>query len=370
LQETAIQAKQLNEKEVETETVEKLISERKKELLTQAYKVLGKNKYISKMQQECFYYTETLKNYKEIFNDPSKAEAKAMELLGQIPAVKTFVQNNSMLAGLFGNPSPFGGVGGGSASLAGLQTRASVNNLIQGRIAAGGPNAAAQISQNIQAAQSELTKLKDKLIRSTSGGGRGEVEEDGLPSFKKSEVKSKTFKQRLEIGSNFQFGKPNRFVSSQADVAMSVGYKLNDKSLVGIGLSYKLNYGSVSNFYVQHGGVGLRSFVDWKISSQRGGTKGGGFFLSGGYETNYNNSFKNFADLQNANGTTGIGNSWLSSGLIGISKKISFSPTSGGTKGGKTKWVKGTKLSLLYDFLYNSHVVPTQPVVFRVGYNF
>lgn len=348
---------QLEKSVSQTETAEALIKERTKELLTAAYKVLGKNKYISKMQQECFYYGETLKNYKEIFNDPTKAEQKALELLGQIPAVKEFVQQNSMLASLFGSPSS----AVNSASLAGLQTRASVNSLIQGRIAAAGPNAAAQISANIQAAQAELTKLKDKLLKAASGNASSTVErEDGLPSFKKKELKSKTFKQRIELGSNFQFGKPNRYTSSQADIGMSVGYKLNDKSVIGVGFSYKLNYGAIDNFYLQHGGVGLRSFVDYKIKSPRGGTKGGGFFVSGGYEMNFNNSFKNFSELRNANGTSGIGNSWQSAGLIGISKKINM----------KTKFVKGTKFSLLYDMLYNMHVVPTQPVVFRVGYNF
>jgi hypothetical protein len=347
LEKVAILTKRLKETEGETETAERLIKERKKQLLTEAYKVLGKNKYINKMQQECFYYGETLKNYREIFSEPGKAEKKALELLGKIPAVKDFVQNNSMLASLFGSPSP---AASGNASLAGLQTRASVNAIIQNRISVGGPNAAAQISANMQAAQAELTKLKDKILKA---GSSSRVEgEDGLPSFKKSEVKSKNFKQRIEIGSNFQFGRPNRYTGSQADVGLSVGYKLNDKSLVGIGFSYKLNYGAIDNFYVQHGGVGVRSFVDYKIKKQ--------FFVSGGLEMNYNNSFKNFAELRNTNGTTGIGNTWQSSGLIGISKKINM----------KTKLVKGTKLQLLYDMLYNTHVVPTQPVVFRVGYNF
>jgi hypothetical protein len=357
LKEAKQKAQQLEEDVTETETAQALIKERKKQLLTEAYKVLGKSKYLTKINKEAYYYTETLKNYKELFNDTKKAEQKALELLGNIPAVKDFVQQNSMLASLFGNPST--GVAN-NASLAGLQTRAGVNALIQGRIAAGGPNAAAQISANVQAAQGELTKLKDKILKAASS--KTVEGEDGMPSFKKSETKSKTFKQRLEIGSNMQFGKPNIYTGSQADLAMSVGYKLNDKSIVGVGLSYKIDYGSVDNFYVRHGGVGLRSFMDWKLKKQ--------FFLSGGYEMNYNNSFKNFASLINANGSSGIGNAWQSSGLIGISKKISFSPTSGGTKGGKTKWVKGTKLQLLYDFLYNSHVVPTQPVVFRVGYNF
>jgi hypothetical protein len=341
---------ELDKTVTETETAERLIKERKKQLITEAYKVLGKSKYLKKINEESYYFSETLQNYKQIFSEPGKAEQKALELLGKIPAVKDFVQQNSMLVSLFGNPSS---TASGGASLAGLQTRASVNNLISNRIAAGGPNAAAQVSANMQAAQAELTKLKDKIIKASNGNGSSRQEgEDGLPSFKKKDLKSKTFKQRIELGSNFQFGRPNRYTSSQADLGMSIGYKLNDKSLVGVGFSYKLNYGSIDNFYLQHGGVGLRSFVDWKLKKQ--------FFLSGGYEMNFNQSFKTYSDLINANGTRGIGNNWQSSGLIGISKKINM----------KTKWVKGTKLQLLYDMLYNTHVVKVQPIIFRVGYNF
>jgi hypothetical protein len=337
---------QLEKDVAETETAERLIKERTKLLLQEAYKVLGKNKLLNKIGAENYYFGESIRNYKEIFQDSKKAEKLAFDILNKIPAAKEFLHKNSMLVSLFGIQSP----AANGASLAGLQTRASVNSLIQGRIAASGPNAAAQISANMQAAEAELSKLKDKIVKA---GSSSTVEgEEGMPSFKKSEVKSKTFKQRLELGSNFQFGRPNRYASSQADVGMSVGYKLNDQSLIGLGFSYKLNYGSINNFYVAHGGVGLRSFMDWKLKKQ--------FFVSGGLEINYNNSFKNFSELRNANGTSGIGNSWQSSGLIGLSKKINM----------KTKWVKGTKLSLLYDMLYNTHVVPTQPVVFRIGYNF
>jgi hypothetical protein len=111
---------ELDKTVAETETVEALINERKKQLLTEAYKVLGKNKYISKVQSETFYYQETLKNYREIFAEPGKAEQKALELLGKIPAVQEFIQQNSMLASLFGSPS----AGASTTSLAGLQTRA------------------------------------------------------------------------------------------------------------------------------------------------------------------------------------------------------------------------------------------------------
>ena len=325
------------EKDVaETETAQTLIKERKKELLAEAYKILGKSKYHTKINKETYYYTESLKNYKQIFNEPGKAEETAINVLNKIPAVKEFLQKNSMLAGLFGSQSS----SASAASLAGLQTRADVNNLLQSRIAAGGPNAAAQISANMQAAQAQLKQLKDKIIKSGSGSSDTEI-----PDFKPIEVKTKTFKQRLEFGSNFQFGKPTRFASSQADLGMSVGYKLNDKSIVGFGMAYKLNYGPISSFYLQHGGIGARSFVDYKLKKQ--------FFISGGFEMNYTNVFTNLRGLQSSN-------DWQSSGLIGITKKIKL----------KTKYVKGTNFQVLYDFLYKTHVVPTQPVVFRVGYNF
>ena len=358
--------KELENEVTETEAIEKIIKERKKELLTEAYKVLGKSKYLTKINKEAYYYTETLRNYKQIFNEPAKAEKLAYDVLNKIPAVKDFVQKNSMLANLFGNPSPLLASPTGGGTLGGLQTRVSVNTLIQNQLAAAGPNAAAQIRANMQAAQAELTKIKDKILKATNGNASPTVEgEDGLPSFKKKEVKSKTFKQRLELGSNMQFGKPNKYTSSQADIAMSVGYKINDKSIAGIGLSYKLNYGAIDNFYLQHGGVGVRSFVDWKLKKQ--------FYLSGGYEMNYNSSFKNFKDLMlpqlGGRARDGLGSPWQSSGLIGFSKKINLSPPFGGSKGGRGL-VKATTIQILYDLLYNTHAVPTQPVVFRVGYKF
>jgi hypothetical protein len=337
----------------ETETAERVIKERTKLLLQEAYKVLGKNKVLNKIGAENYYFAESIRNYKEIFQDSKKAEKLAFGILNKIPAAKDFLQKNSMLASLFGSQSS----GASAASLAGLQTRASVNSLIQGRIAAGGPNAAAQISANMQTAQAELSKLKDKIIKA----GGGSSSDADMPEIKhKNMQKTKTFAQRIELGSDFQFGKPNRFVASQMNLALSIAFKLNDKNTIGISAAYKLNYGSINNFYLQHGGFGIRSFCDYKLFSPQGGARGGGFFVTGSYELNYNQAFKNFSEIINANGSSGIGNAFQNSGLIGITKKINM----------KTKWVKGTKLQLLYDMLYNTHLTASPAVIFRVGYNF
>jgi hypothetical protein len=335
--------KKLQEEEDATDEMEQFIKERKKLLIEQSIQYIGKSKYLQKINKEAWYYVETIKNYKEIFSDKQKAEQTAITLLNKIPAFTKFVQQNSMLAQLFGSPtaSPPSGAGG----LAGLQTRASVNALIQNQIAAGGPNAQQQIMQNIQQAQSELNKLKDKVLK--AGGGSGDME---IPDFKPKENKTKTFKQRLEFGSNFQFGKSNRLVPTTADIGLSLGYKLNNKSIVGIGASYKMGMGSIEHISITHRGIGLRSFIDWKLKKQ--------FFISGGYEMNY--LPKPFGSLQVSPTGGDLEGAWQVAGLVGLSKKINI----------KTKWFKGTKLQLLYDMLANTHVPVSQPLVFRVGYNF
>ncbi|MBL0357869.1 MAG: hypothetical protein IPP72_13720 [Chitinophagaceae bacterium] len=64
-----------------------------------------------------------------------------------------------------------------------------------------------------------------------------------------------------------------------SDIAVSVGYKLNDKSVIGIGASFKLGFGrGWDNIKLSSQGLGLRSFIDWKLK--------GSFYISGGYEQN------------------------------------------------------------------------------------
>lgn len=318
-----------------TEAVQQFIKERKKALINESIKYIGKSKYLQKINEESFYYTETLRNYKEIFKDKKKAEETAITLLNKIPAFKKFTRENSMLASLFRLPD----YSGSAQSLAGLQTRASVNSLMQDRIASGGLNAREIVQQNIQQAQAQLGQLKDKLLK--AGGGNSDTE---VPDFKPNIQKTKTFLQRLEYGFNFQAVKSKSFLPGGADIGLSIGYKLNDKSVIGLGTSYKVGLGTINKIRVSHQGIGLRSFMDWKLKKQ--------FFISGGLEMNYNSSFKKIVELRDAD-------AWQQAGLLGISKKVAM----------KSKFMKGGKMQLLYDFLYRQHMPTTQPVIFRIGYN-
>jgi hypothetical protein len=329
----------LQDKFQQAEEIKKFIKERKEQLKQQLEK-LGMVKQLKQINKQVYYYAAQINEYKAILNDPKKVEKKALELLAKTKFFQEFMRKNSMLASLFrmpGDPND----PNYTASLAGLQTRVQVNNLIQQQIASGGPNARQQFQQNLQSAQSQLNQLKDKVLR--FGGGSSDAE---MPEgFKPNNQKTKTFLQRLEYGTNIQSQKATSFFPTTTDIGLSVGYKLNDKSIIGIGASYKMGLGrGWNNMRLSHQGVGLRSYADIKLK--------GSFWISGGYEQNYKSAFSDFNQLKDMN-------AWQQSGLIGISKVVSL----------KSKLFKKTSVKLLWDFLSYQQIPRTQAIVFRVGYN-
>ncbi len=329
---------QLKSKFNQSEKIKQFIAERKKQLQEALAKYTKlpaslKREY-EQLNKTAYYYSAQVKEYKEMLNDPKKIEEKTIALLNKIPAFQKFFQQNSLLSSLFRMPDNYGS----SQNLAGLQTRTSVQQVIQQRIAAGGPNAQAQVQQNLAQANAELNKLKDKI--NILGGGSGDID---IPDFKPNSQKTKPFLKRLEYGFNVQFGKNNALLPTTSDIALSMGYKLNDKSVAGIALNYNIGIGNIQHISFTSQGLGLRSFLDYKIKKQ--------LYITGGYEMNYNTAFKNIEQLKSYN-------AWQRIALIGISKKYSIS-----------KKVKGN-MQLLYDFLAHSHVPVSPQLIYRVGYNF
>lgn len=314
------------------EEIKKYIRERKQQL-RQQFDKLGIAKELKKLDKVSYYYSEYINEYKGILKDKKRLEKKAMALLYSTPIFKKFVEKNSMLASLFRIPTG-AATNNSGASMAGIQTRASVQQLMQTSISAGGPNAMSQVRQQIQAGQAELSKLKDKIAKYGSADGE-------LPSFKPNNQKVKSFFKRLEYGGNIQFGAAKNYMPSTSTIAFSLGYKLTGNGSIGIGGSYILGMGNGwKDIKLSSQGIGLRSYIDWKLK--------GNIYISGGYEQNYYSEFKNLSQLQDIN-------VWQTSGLLGLSKKV------------KLKGSKSAKVQVLYDFLSYRHTPSTQPFIFRTG---
>lgn len=330
----------LSDKLQQAEAIQKYLKDRR-QLLRDNLQRVGLVKELRKYNQQAYYYAAQIKEYKAILEDPKRLEQKAIGLLRKLPLFQKFMQQHSELAALFPEPANYGTL----QSLAGLQTRASVQNLIQQQIAAGGPNAQAMIQQNLQAAQGMLNQLKDKVLKSPHlGEGQGEV--DIPEDLKVNPYKTKRAKDRLEFGTNLQSTRAGVYWPVTTDIGLSVGYRLNPSSVVGIAGAYKLGLGKdIRNIRLSHQGIGFRTFMDWKLK--------GAFFISGGAEWNYRSEFKRVEALKNFS-------YWQRSALVGLSKTVSI----------KSKFFKKTKIQIMYDLLWRTEVPTKQPLVFRTGYNF
>ncbi len=324
----------LQDKFNQAEEIKKFIQERR-HLLKEQLAKYGLGKELKKLQKQVYYYQAQVDEYKQLFDDPSKLESKAIEVLQKTQAFKDFFSKHSQLAGLFRLPGNSSGIS--NISLAGLQTREGIQQELVQRFGSG-PNVKRMMQQQVQAAQAALSTLKDKLNKAGSGSSDKE-----MPDFKPNNQKTKQFKDRLELGTNLQTVKSSHFFPLTTDIGLSVGYKLNDKSIIGFGGAYKIGLGKdISHINISHQGIGARTFVDYKIK--------GSFWVSGGAEMNYRRDFKNFEILNDYR-------IWQKSALLGLTKKYQVS-----------KKVKGN-VQLMYDFLWEAQVPRAQAVVFRIGYN-
>jgi hypothetical protein len=328
-----------------SEALQQFIQERKQQLIKTAFAHMGNSRYLRGLNKDAFYALETFKNYKEIFSDETKTLQLVKDVLHRVPGFAAFVKRNSMLAGLFDVPD------GGMQLQPGMQTIASVQQIMQERISAMGPNAKSIVSQNLEAAQAQLDSYKNKLLNGIEQNG-----EAGLPDFTPNMEKTKSFAQRIEKNFNLQFTRSNALLPTAAELALGAGYKFSSKVIAGFALSYRLGIGSIANIKFTHEGFGIRSFLDWKVPSLVKADKNG-FFVSAGFEMNY---IPQPISIVTPPIYKLDDSPWQQSALLGIAKKLNI-------QRGKFKSVK---FQLLYDFLASKYIPARQHWLFRIGYGF
>lgn len=329
---------QLEAKFRQSAEVKAFLQGRKQQLAGLLSRHTGGNRRLGKelaaYQKEYYYYSQQLREYKETWKNPDRLQRKVFEIMRKQPAFIDFMKQHSALAALFRLPQDYGT----DAALQGLQTRNDILQQLQG-FAASGPNAEQLMRQNLQAANGALSQIKNKL---ESLGDDGE--DIDMPGFKPNHQKTKSFLGRLEYGTDIQTQRSSNAFPTTTDIGLSVGYKLNDKSIAGVGMSYKMGWGrGFDHIAISHQGMGIRSFLDYKLK--------GTFYLSGGMEYNYQRPFADFGIISGMD-------EWQKSGLVGITKVISI----------KKGFLKKTTLQLLWDFLSYDQLPRTQPFKFRIGY--
>jgi hypothetical protein len=303
----------------------------------------GLGKELLGLNREVYYYQERLKEYKELLNDKKKLEEKLLVTVRELPAFQKLMQQNSYLAQFFRMP----GTTASSAAITGLQTRTQISLQLSQTFSGPNVNPQQYLQQQVQAAKSEMDKLKNKLNQ-FGGGGSSDMT---MPDFNPNNQKTKSFLQRLEYGINIQNQRSSNFLPAVSDIAFTLGYKINSNKTIGVGGSYKMGWGSGwNNIRFSSEGIGLRSYADIKIPSPARGV-GGGLWITGGFEYNYLQAFNDFAAIKNLD-------VWQRSALAGLTKKYKIGKKREG------------EFQLLYDFLANRQVPQGQALKFRIGYKF
>lgn len=150
----------------QTEATKKFIQERKR-VLKEQFERLGMFKELKSFSKHAYYYATQLKEVQAVWEEPAKLEKNLLDYVTKSDGFKEFFRQHSQLASLFALP----GGNSGTASLAGLQTRASVQQVLAARFGSG-PAVRQMLQQNIQAAQGRLNELKNKLSGYSSGSLR------------------------------------------------------------------------------------------------------------------------------------------------------------------------------------------------------
>lgn len=331
----------------------KRLMKSRKDLLRQQLKDAGVTKQLDALSKETYYYKQQLNEFKALLKDKDKAKQKLLAFAKENSSFKEFMKKNVFLGKLFGE---MGANNGGSNMSVGLQTRNQIMNQLNAQYGANNPLVNGNIGQGnfleeqLKKAKKDFNKIKDKV----KGEGT-ELSDADMPNFKPNTQKGKSFLKRLEFGMNVQSAKQNNILPTTTDIAITAGYKLNDKSVIGIGAAYKLGWGNGwQDIRLSNQGLGLRTYADVKLfpnAKEKGlGRMVKNIWISGGYEWNY------LPDLQGKTIAFSYNNTlWQEAGLLGLSKKY-------------TKGKKKAQVQLLYNFLYNKTIPQQTPILCRVGW--
>lgn len=250
------QLKQLQGSLQRANEIQVFLKERE-QLLKNELSQYGLGKQLLGMNKQLVYYQQQFLQYKSLLRDKQKLEETILSKVRDLPAFQEFFKRNSYLSQLFGTPADYSN----PASLAGLQTRALVQQTVQQRIGStttGGGASSVQsfTQQQMQGVQQQLGQLQNNVTR-LDGGNSDLV----MPDFKVNPEKTKTFLKRFEFGFNIQANNANNLAPSISDLALSVAYKINSYASAGVAISYKLGLGKpIDHIRISNEGCGFRSF--------------------------------------------------------------------------------------------------------------
>jgi hypothetical protein len=263
------------------EYINRLISQR-----TSSLKSLGANiPGLQNIEQDVFYGKARMNTWKQIADDPSLAEQKALEYLQGTEGFDKQLSQSTIGAN---SMQALSGASSSDLEKMGFQTKDQLNNALQQKFGSslsnvqqqmGGQlndwqNKAHDITQKISDAKSQVADAKSQL-GSTKSRLKAPV------NLNKNSMRGLPFKKRLEKQYNWQTTRatPDGQPAMLQGAAM-VGFRHTPKLSYGIGTALSIGLGQDWNhIHFSFEGIGLRSYLQYQLIY--------GIGLYGGYERTY-----------------------------------------------------------------------------------
>ena len=276
-----------------------------------------------------------VQEFKNLIENPVPKVERLIDLAVQQQSFEGFFAQNAELSKLFKSPSLSMG---GNKPDPGLQTVAQLEKQIEDRLGTSGKSLLAKQQQNGQQAISGVQTDMLNTILGANGNSAGE------PQINTESVKPDS--KRLSFSTDIRSQRSNGWLPAYSEIGLNLGYRLSQRFIGGFGVSGRVGWGKgFSDFKVSMEGVGIRSFVDYKIK--------GGFYATGGFEAIYDP----LPDLQSRVTTF---SQWQKNGLIGLKKGFRI----------KNGFIKGASMKLMWNYLSYSQKGVVPPFDFRIGYDF
>ena len=297
------------------------------------------------IEKQVFYSKAKMSVYKDMEEDPTKAEDKAMEYLqgseGFDKCMKNTAQEDE-------NTQSLAGSGAAELESMGYQTKRQIQGNLQQKFGNNIGIVVAQMNNQISDFQKNVTSAADDMRASKQSFS--DIKNTDKPSFKVNPLRGVPFKKRIEKQYNWQTTRTSTDGIRPATFEPSImaGIKQTPKLTYGLGIASAFGLGSNwQNIHFSFQGIGLRSFITWQWQY--------GIGVYAGYEREYNqfvftgNRKSGISDMpinQHSKAT------YIESVLIGLTKSYHISSKYDG------------QIQVLYDIWWQEKGLRT-PIVLR-----
>ena len=304
----------------------------------------GKIPGFTAIEKQVFYGKSKMKVYKEMDDDPTVAEDKAMEYLQGTDGFDKAMSND----GAAGSMQSLGGNADASQlEKMGYQTKGQMQKNLQGKFGGNLGNVAKQVNGTIKDFQNKQKDITGSIKDSKQSVAK--LKNTDKPSFKVNPMRGLPFMKRIEKQYNWQATRATADGKQPALMNLSAmaGFKYTPKLTYGVGIATSIGMGqSWQNIHFSFQGIGYRTFATWEWQY--------GIGAYAGYERMYKQAaFIKQKDQPPIDVPTphSTGN-YTESLLVGLTKKYNIN----------TKY-KGA-IQVLYDIWWQQKGLPN-PIVLR-----